>query len=481
MNSYRLAPGHDGPAVDDAVEKRHEHLNKDVLDQITELSINIPNDYVFSDDNARDAYFTTHPDELHDGLFIISNGFLETRLNGAWQNASSAVQGPKGDKGDMGDTGGKGDTGDTGPQGPQGNPGDTPTIVNGTWSISGVDTGLPATQEVKSFVTTGNGTTRAFPMTDQATASFYVLIRETDQSVYFVTQGDYTTTNKTLTLNTAPGNGAQIFLLYAVGNNGLLPSFVSREDLGEFVLKTGDTMTGPLVAAGDAVQPMQYVPLRQVQELVASGAVEPGNLFRGFIGSTAPTTDMREGNFWYQSSVTDSIPTTFPWPVHTYTSGAWTTGTTDYTPMFMDVWVNYNVNPSTTWMYEGDHWGQLDFNGTVFDSAYFELVDGKLTLKQGSISDSSIAANAAIAQAKIDGLVDALTSIQNELSTLTGSVSYLGTSRVNKAGDTMTGTLVAKPTSSLTTAQVLNSIISTSDIQDGVTNIGAGVAYYVID
>lgn len=56
---------------------------------------------------------------------------------------------------------------------------------------------------------------------------------------------------------------------------------------------------------------------------------------------------------------------------------------------------------SKSFFYIGNSWYQLDFGGSTFDPANFEVINGVVTLKAGSITDNNIAANANIQISKI--------------------------------------------------------------------------------
>lgn len=454
-------------------------------------SLVIPDNFFFATEADRDSYFLANPNELRNGIMVIVDGVLQKYVTPNWENMTAVItgptgpegpvgpegptgpQGPQGEIGDEGPMGMTGLTGDTGPQGPmglKGDPGDTPAIVNGNWNISGVDTGKTATQEIKIFETVADGSTTSFPIGETPTATFYVLIKNPNQSMYFLSPGEYALTNDNLVITPAAPYMAQIFLLYSIGSNGLDGSYATQESLGRLVPKAGATMEGPLYANGPAVAPMQFTTLEQVQTLVSNSIVEPGTLFKGFIDNSPPSVDVREGNYWLELDVSGSPNTTFPWAVHVYTEGVWPAETVDYLPEFMDIWVNNNDAPSTTWVYKGQSWGQQDFNGTVFDERYFVMVDGKLTLKPGSIDNSAIAENADIPQSKITGLVESMNTLGQAVN-----------DKLSTTGGTMNGILVAATPTVFTTPQVVNTIISTDDIEEGVTVIGIGTTYIVYE
>lgn len=133
--------------------------------------------------------------------------------------------------------------------------------------------------------------------------------------------------------------------------------------------------------------------------------------FKGFISTTQPTVDVREGNLWFNSTTQD---TNFPWQVSTYTSGSWSVNTTDYTPVAMDLWSRLSDNAG--FYYFGESWNQLDFAGSVFNNVQFSVINGVINIANGCITDTEVATNANIAQSKVSGLI---TDISNKQTLLT--------------------------------------------------------------
>lgn len=161
------------------------------------------------------------------------------------------------------------------------------------------------------------------------------------------------------------------------------------------VNKTGDTMTGALILNGNPTTVNMATNKQYVDDKIAE--LEKNALtYKGFISSVEPTSDLREGNLWFQDTLPPHIEPskTFPWAVKTYTSGAWSSTTTDYTPIAMDLW--YDVDNSEGWYYIGSAWERLDFDSSVFNADQFTTLDGKVTLKAGGITNNEIATNAAI-------------------------------------------------------------------------------------
>lgn len=150
-----------------------------------------------------------------------------------------------------------------------------------------------------------------------------------------------------------------------------------------YVRKSGDTMTGalklPSPTADNDASNKKYVDDK-------ISALESNALtFKGFISTTEPTIDVREGNLWYQpASALDTPDVNFPWQVKTYTSGAWSSTTTAYTPDAGDRWANVDDN-SSGWYYEGQVWHKLDFGGSTFDSDEFDTSGGVVSLKPSGV------------------------------------------------------------------------------------------------
>jgi hypothetical protein len=205
-------------------------------------------------------------------------------------------------------------------------------------------------------------------------------------------------------------NGQNIAVPATVtGNNAIGATQVDGKistAVSNYVAKSGDTMTGGLTLNANPTTDLGAATKQYVDQSItniASNALK----FVGFISATAPTTGMREGNYWYSGTTTD---TTFPWQVYTYTSGAWSSTTTPYTPNALDGWER--LSDTTSWYYFGDHWNQLDFAGSTFNRAQFTTINNVINLRDGSIADTQIAPNANIQQSKISGLTTTLNGKQ---------------------------------------------------------------------
>lgn len=173
------------------------------------------------------------------------------------------------------------------------------------------------------------------------------------------------------------------------------------------VAKAGDVMSGPLELSGDPTTEKMASTKKYVDDKIAE-LYKQSLTYKGYISSAQPTADLREGNYWSNQALEPNVPPSivFPWPVDTFTSGAWAGTSTDYTPIAMDLW--YDVDNAEAWYYIGDQWERIDFSGSTFDPDMFTVINGVVTIKDASISNSKIAANADIDQSKIKGLATTL-------------------------------------------------------------------------
>lgn len=187
-----------------------------------------------------------------------------------------------------------------------------------------------------------------------------------------------------------------------------------QEQIDGKVSKAGDTMTGALILNDDAANMLGATTLQQVNQLIADSKTDSFQ-FKGFISSVAPSVDIREGNYWLNTSLApgENPPTEFPLVVSIYTNGVWSDANVSYTPSALDLWSDIDNNEG--WYYLGDTWERLDFSGSAFNSSQFNVVDGVVSLKAGGITNTEIAANAAIAISKIANLQTLLNSKQNNL------------------------------------------------------------------
>jgi hypothetical protein len=239
-------------------------------------------------------------------------------------------------------------------------------------------------------------------------------------------------------------------------------------DLTNYVAKSGGAMTGGLTLNANPTTDLGAATKQYVDTAITNIA---NNVlkFVGFISTTAPTIDVKEGNLWYSGTTTNI---TFPWNVYTYSGGTWVTGTTTpYTPNALDGWSVLSDNSG--WYYFGGHWNRLDFAGSAFNATQFETISNVVNLRAGGISDAQIADNANIAQSKISGLTASLAdNVKLSGDQTINGVKTFGTlpilttaptgntqaankqyvdNAVMKSGATMTGPLVlnADPTAAL--------------------------------
>lgn len=162
------------------------------------------------------------------------------------------------------------------------------------------------------------------------------------------------------------------------------------------VQKSGSTMTGSLILNSAPTTDNMASTKKYVDDQIAtakSGALT----FSGFISTSEPTSDVREGNYWYNSSDWD---TNFPWDVKTYTSGAWSSTTTQYTPSALDLWSR--LSDDAGYYYFAENWDRLDFSGNSFNDAQFVTTNGVINIRSGGITNAEIANNANIDASKIN-------------------------------------------------------------------------------
>ncbi|MDR2914901.1 MAG: hypothetical protein LBV74_08740 [Tannerella sp.] len=233
-----------------------------------------------------------------------------------------------------------------------------------------------------------------------------------------------------------------------VAGSPVVTETILQSAMDSKVSKAGDTMTGALILNGAPTEDLHATTMKWVTDVIAAIQAK-GFDFKGFISSTLPTVDVREGNQWFNKALNpaEMPPVVFPWSVETYTSGAWDGASTDYTPEAMHLW--YDVDNSEAWYYIGNTWERLDFSDSAFDAAFFVTIAGAISIKSGSITDNEIAVNAAIAQSKIYGLSGSLAA-----KAPINSPTFTGTVKVpNKASALINdGTLIA------TEAQVLRAL-----------------------
>ncbi len=238
-----------------------------------------------------------------------------------------------------------------------------------------------------------------------------------------------------------------------------------------YVPLTGATMTGGLVLNADAADPLGAVTKQQLDAAIAANKTK-SLTFHGLISMTEPTVDMHAGDFWYQPAAVGEAPdTNFPWNVRSYINGAWTEETEEYTPETLDLWRYVDI--ATGFYYIGGIWNILNYDADSFGTD-FEIIDGVVNIAKGSIVNSDLAENAAIAQSKLDlnidthpiedspnlaqsggvyaqlalkanitdrGDLSALTT--SDKSTLVGAINALNVAKADKAIGAVVGNLLA--------------------------------------
>lgn len=68
-------------------------------------AITIADDNIFTNDAARDTYFTANPSELVADIYIQSGSNFEQWVNGVWQDVTAVIRGPTGLTGNTGASG----------------------------------------------------------------------------------------------------------------------------------------------------------------------------------------------------------------------------------------------------------------------------------------------------------------------------------------------------------------------------------------
>jgi hypothetical protein len=84
----------------------------------------------------------------------------------------------------------------------------------------------------------------------------------------------------------------------------------------------------------------------------------------GFIQTTAPTQGLSDGDLWINA---DAKPTTYPVQAYTYTSGAWSTTTSDYTPQAGDVMQLTDSAGATSTLVADANGGWITLGGSAFN------------------------------------------------------------------------------------------------------------------
>jgi hypothetical protein len=331
----------------------------------------IPNDFWFADDAARDSYFTTNPTKKIDGVMIASAKGTDPQVwslerwsdsAAAWQDVTGMVTGKKGDKGDTGGTGPQGPTGATGAQGPKGDQGDAGSVV--LYNLSSQINGTTQTFTISSNIPS-----------DAGLSLYYTGVAKFAPDDYTV---DYTTHTLTTKFDQPPQTGETLMLM--VGDSSNQSPLIDDD-----VSNTGTTYSSQKIEALYAL------------------AAQSGFVFKGFISTTEPTAGLREGNLWYQPASAETTPdATFPWAVKTYTNGAWSTTTTDYTPIALHLWDNLD---------NGD--------GYYFFGSAWHIIDATFTIDQTySATSQNAQSGVAVAQAVADKVVSTTVSKTEIVATL---------------------------------------------------------------
>lgn len=101
-------------------------------------------------------------------------------------------------------------------------------------------------------------------------------------------------------------------------------------------------------------------------------------IFKGYITSTAPTTNLHVGDLWYNSSSED-MPTTFPISVKKWEGTGWSSSTENYTPANLEMWANQNSGNGYYWF--GNDWNLIDSNVIPDDSTLTLNSAGQMEIK----------------------------------------------------------------------------------------------------
>lgn len=80
-------------------------------------AFNVASNHIFANEQERDSYFTTHPNQLQDGLYVLVDTLLQMWDGETWQDRTYIIRGPKGERGEQGIQGLQGDVGPKGPKG----------------------------------------------------------------------------------------------------------------------------------------------------------------------------------------------------------------------------------------------------------------------------------------------------------------------------------------------------------------------------
>jgi len=188
--------------------------------------------------------------------------------------------------------------------------------------------------------------------------------------------------------------------------------FVNSGEKAQITLNQTNITTINEKISSQATSSNQLLSESEIDDKIES--IQKGFTFKGYVSSTQPSTDLRVGNLWYQSS---TMPTSFPVQVKTYTEIGWSAETTDYTPTALDLWANLNDNHG--YYYFGSGWNlvdaQIELDGITLD----RNLSGQAEIKNGGVST-----------AKLDN------TLQGKITTYDG----YATSKLDKNADITAGT-----------------------------------------
>lgn len=194
--------------------------------------------------------------------------------------------------------------------------------------------------------------------------------------------------------------------------NKVAPSELASSAIGKY-----QTGTFGKVVLDDAITDANQASTKKYVDDSLANIQTEALTFEGFVSTTQPTTNIKEGYLWFNAS---DVTTSFPWAVKTYTSGAWSSTTSNYTPSALDAW---SKDDGTGWYYFGGHWNRLDFSGSVFNSTQFDVVNSNVNLKAGGITNTELASG--IDGAKVNNVVK--TNLSSTSSQSIGGNIVIGT------------------------------------------------------
>lgn len=143
---------------------------------------------------------------------------------------------------------------------------------------------------------------------------------------------------------------------------------------------------------------------------------------------------------------------------------------------------------SKSFFYVGDSWNQLDFSGSTFDPNKFDVVNGVVTIKAGSITNSDVATNADIAGNKI--APNSFVKIQSDITQVVDSDIQLASTKrlalTNGGTNAVNGlSMVTVPTVNIANLQAGDVVTAGTVINfthtDLVPDFGGGTQELTID